>query len=155
MRAWAIAFILLVWFALPTAAVEPDEVLSDPKLEQRARALSANLRCLVCQNQSIDDSNASLARDLRILLRERLTTGDSDAEVISFLVERYGEFVLLKPRFIGHNLILWLGPLFVLVVGAGALLGAQRRRAARGASDPATDLSKEERESLKSLISDE
>ena len=102
-------------------AVAPDEVLSDPALEARARALSAELRCVVCQNQSIDDSNAPLARDLRILLRERLVAGDTDEEVKQFLVERYGTFVLLKPPFDWSTLLLWLTPLIVLV-GAGAVL---------------------------------
>src|SRR3954469_4215547 len=93
------------------SAVQPDEVLSDTVLEARARALSKELRCMVCQNQSIDDSDAPLARDLRLLVRERLQAGDSDAQVIDFLVARYGEFVLLKPRLSGHTAILWVMPL--------------------------------------------
>src|SRR5229473_7766343 len=91
-------------------AVQPDEILADQALEGRARALSKELRCMVCQNQSIDDSDAPLARDLRVLVRERLTTGDSDSQVIDFLVARYGEFVLLKPRFAWHNVVLWITP---------------------------------------------
>jgi cytochrome c-type biogenesis protein CcmH len=154
MRIWAVLAILLTLFAVPAAAVEPDEVLADPKLEQRARDLSSQLRCMVCQNQSIDDSNAALARDLRILVRERLVAGDSDAEVIDFLVDRYGEFVLLNPRFAGHTLILWLGPLVVLVLGVGALWRVQRRRAVKAEAEPAAGLSEEERKRLKSLISD-
>ena len=97
--------------------MQPDEVLSDPALEARARALSRELRCMVCQNQSIDDSDAPLARDLRLLVRERLTAGDSDAKVIDFLTARYGEFVLLKPRFSAGTALLWLAPLIALLVG--------------------------------------
>jgi cytochrome c-type biogenesis protein CcmH len=111
-------------------AVQPDEVLSDPALEARARALSKELRCLVCQNQSIDDSAAPLARDLRVLVRERLTGGDNDQQVLDFLVARYGEFVLLRPRFAWHNALLWLAPPGVLVGGALLLLLAARRRGA-------------------------
>ena len=96
-------------------AVQPDEVLADPALEARARALSKELRCLVCQNQSIDDSAAPLARDLRVLVRERLTEGDNDQQVLDFLVARYGEFVLLKPRFAWHTVLLWLRPPAVLI----------------------------------------
>jgi cytochrome c-type biogenesis protein CcmH len=109
-------------------AVQPDEVLADPGLETRARALSKELRCLVCQNQSIDDSAAPLARDLRVLVRERLTGGDSDQQVLDFLVARYGEFVLLKPRFAWHNALLWFGPPGVLIGGALVLLVTARRR---------------------------
>jgi cytochrome c-type biogenesis protein CcmH len=109
-------------------AVQPDEVLSDPALEGRARSLSKELRCLVCQNQSIDDSAAPLARDLRVLVRERLTGGDSDQQVLDFLVSRYGEFVLLKPRFAWHNALLWLTPPGVLLGGALVLLLVARRR---------------------------
>jgi cytochrome c-type biogenesis protein CcmH len=118
-------------------AVEPDEVLSDPVLEARARTLSKELRCMVCQNQSIDDSNAPLARDLRIIVRERLTAGDSDAQVLDFLVARYGEFVLLKPRLSWHTLVLWLGPPALLFGGAFALLLAAWRRKRRGLTDTA------------------
>ena len=117
-------------------AVQPDEVLADPGLETRARALSKELRCLVCQNQSIDDSAAPLARDLRVLVRERLTGGDSDQQVLDFLVDRYGEFVLLKPRFAWHNALLWFGPPGVLIGGALVLLVTARRRN-RSATAPA------------------
>ena len=109
-------------------AVQPDEVLSDPALEARARVLSKELRCMVCQNQSIDDSAAPLARDLRVLVRERLTGGDNDQQVLDFLVARYGEFVLLKPRFAWHTALLWLGPPSVLIGGALILLVIARRR---------------------------
>src|SRR3954470_16615115 len=104
--------------AAPAFAVHPDEILKDPVLEARARTLSQELRCMVCQNQSIDDSDAPLARDLRVLVRERLTAGDSDGQVIDFLVARYGEFVLLKPRVSAHTLLLWLAPFAVLVIAA-------------------------------------
>jgi len=113
-------------------AVQPDEVLSDPALETRARALSKELRCMVCQNQSIDDSAAPLARDLRVLVRERLTGGDSDQQVLDFLVARYGEFVLLKPRLAWHNARLWFGPPGLLIGGALVLLVSARRRKRAG-----------------------
>jgi cytochrome c-type biogenesis protein CcmH len=123
--------VLVVALALaapsPALAVQPDEVLTDSVLEARARALSKELRCMVCQNQSIDDSDAPLARDLRILVRERLQAGDSDAQVFDFLVARYGEFVLLKPRLSGHTALLWLMPIAVLLFGAIALVVLSRR----------------------------
>ena len=112
----------------PAAAVQPDEVLQNASLEARARALSRELRCMVCQNQSIDDSDAPLARDLRILVRERLTAGDSDTQVLDFLVARYGQFVLLRPRFESETALLWLTPVLVLAFGAlGAVLFVRRR----------------------------
>src|SRR5499426_467953 len=124
-----IVFALSLLAASQAFAVQPDEVMSDPALETRARALSKELRCMVCQNQSIDDSDAPLARDLRLLVRERLKAGDNDSQVIDFLVARYGEFVLLKPRFSAHTALLWLGPAAVLLVGAfGLFLIARRRR---------------------------
>jgi cytochrome c-type biogenesis protein CcmH len=109
-------------------AVQPDEMLADPRLEARARALSRELRCMVCQNQSIDDSDAPLARDLRVLVRERIRAGDSDPKVLDFLVARYGEFVLLRPRFEWHTALLWLTPIVILGGGAIALLVLARRR---------------------------
>jgi cytochrome c-type biogenesis protein CcmH len=114
--------------ATPALAVQPDEVLPDPALEARARALSQELRCLVCQNQSIDDSDAPLARDLRILLRERLKSGDSDKEVLDFLVARYGEFVLLRPPLGWHTALLWLTPALLVVVAMIGLFSLARRR---------------------------
>ncbi len=122
--------LLLIALAAPTAAlaVEPDEILKDPQMEARARHLSEELRCMVCQNQSIDDSAAPLARDLRLLVRERLTKGDSDRQVLNYLVARYGEFVLLKPRFELQNLLLWGLPPFALVAGMIALFMSARRR---------------------------
>jgi cytochrome c-type biogenesis protein CcmH len=112
----------------PALAVQPDEVLADPALEARARALSKELRCMVCQNQSIDDSDAPLERDLRVLVRERLTVGDSDAKVIDYLTGRYGEFVLLRPRLSWGTLLLWFAPLIALGAGAIGLVVALRRR---------------------------
>lgn len=127
-RLRAIALCLMIAASAPAFAVQPDEVLSDPALEARARALSQELRCLVCQNQSIDDSDALLARDLRILLRERLQGGDSDQQVLDYLVARYGEFVLLRPPFSWHTLALWLAPPLLLAFGALALFALGRRR---------------------------
>jgi cytochrome c-type biogenesis protein CcmH len=143
----ALAAILAV-FAAPALAVKPDEVLADPALEARARAISAHLRCLVCQNQSIDDSDADLARDLRVLVRERLMAGDTDEEVIDFIVARYGEFVLLQPRFSLQNAALWATPVVILLAGGTFLLFSTRRRRA-----PATaGLSAEEDAALQDLL---
>lgn len=124
-----LSVLLLIVFAAPAArAVQPDEVLPDANMEARARALSAELRCLVCQNQSIDDSNAPLARDLRLLVRERLKSGDSDDAVRKFVVARYGEFVLLRPPFSTSTLLLWLGPPFMLLLTLAFLLVKMRRQ---------------------------
>jgi len=114
--------------ATPVLAVEPDEILSDPTLEARARHISAGLRCLVCQNQSIDDSNAPLARDLRLLVRERLKAGDSDSQVVRFIEDRYGEFVLLRPPFNARTLVLWIAPFLVLLGAIAAATMIFRRR---------------------------
>ncbi|MGI9409631.1 MAG: cytochrome c-type biogenesis protein [Hyphomicrobiaceae bacterium] len=138
----------------PAAAVQPNEILKDPQLEERARKLSAVLRCLVCQNQSIDDSNAPLARDLRLLVRERLEAGDSDDAVMDFIVNRYGEFVLLRPRFGVHTLLLWLTPFLVLVMGVFMIRAVFRRRAAL-ATDKAAPLSEAEAKRLKSLLKED
>src|SRR5262249_16930982 len=124
MRNFARALLVLVLLGGPALAVQPDEILRDPVLEARARPLSQELRCMVCQNQSIDGSDAPLAKDLRVLVRERLTAGDSDSQVIDFLVARYGEFVLLKPRLSAHTLLLWLAPFGVLVIAAIGFLAA-------------------------------
>ena len=132
----------------PAWAVEPDEMLDDPVLEARARELSKGLRCLVCRNESIDESNADLARDLRLLVRERIVAGDSDAEVISYLTDRYGEYVLLKPRASGANLILWVAGPVMLVLGAGIALVSLRRRH----SAAAPPLSDDERRRLDELL---
>lgn len=127
-RAALAALMLLAASLVPAFAVAPDEVLKDPALEARARHLSGTLRCMVCQNQSIDDSDAPLAKDLRILVRERLVAGDSDEEVIDYLVSRYGEFVLLKPRFAWHTAILWFAPLVALLAGLAGIAAAVRKR---------------------------
>jgi cytochrome c-type biogenesis protein CcmH len=127
-RALAFIVIALSLFGAPARAVQPDEILKDPVLESRSRTLSQELRCMVCQNQSIDDSDAPLAKDLRVLVRERLTAGDSDGQVIEFLVARYGEFVLLKPRLSWHTALLWLAPFGIVLLGAWGLISLRRRR---------------------------
>lgn len=124
------ALMLSVSLALPVAAVQPDEVLADPAMEERARDISAGLRCVVCRNESIDESNAELARDLRLLVRERLVAGDSDVEVVAFIVDRYGEYILLRPTLQGANILLWVTPLLLIVLGGGLSLAYIRRRAA-------------------------
>jgi len=139
----AFAFVLT---AFPAFAVNPDEVLSDPALEARARALSAELRCMVCQNQSIDDSNAELARDLRLLVRERLKNGDSDEAVIDYVVSRYGEFVLLNPRLRGETLLLWGAPVVLFLAGATAMVLFVRRRGGKSTGTPLSDVEKAELE---------
>lgn len=149
-----IAIVALVLMAgLPSAlhAVQPDEVMHDPAQEARARTLSRELRCMVCQNQSIDDSEAPLARDLRLLVRERIAAGDSDKQVLNFLVARYGEFVLLKPPLEEHTLILWfLTPVVLIGGGAGLWLYNRKRWASR--SDDITALTPEEEERLEKLV---
>lgn len=136
-------------------AVQPDEIMADPVKEARARELSRELRCMVCQNQSIDDSEAPLARDLRLLVRERLAAGDSDAQVVDFLVARYGEFVLLKPRLEPHTLLLWLLPPLALAGGGIALWIHGRRRTRAAMAETAVSLTPEEEARLASLITDE
>jgi cytochrome c-type biogenesis protein CcmH len=138
-------------FAGPAFAVQPDEIMADPAKEARARELSRELRCMVCQNQSIDDSEAPLARDLRLLVRERIAAGDSDTQVMDFLVARYGEFVLLKPRFESHTLLLWLLPPLALV-GGGLALWAHQRRRTRTANEPG--LSAEQEARLQQLVAE-
>ena len=139
----AAAFLLT---ALPAFAVNPDEVLADPALEARARTLSAQLRCMVCQNQSIDDSNAELARDLRLLVRERLTNGDSDEAVIDYVVSRYGEFVLLNPRLRGETLLLWGAPVVLFLAGAAAMVLFVRKRGGKPTGTPLSEAEKAELE---------
>jgi cytochrome c-type biogenesis protein CcmH len=138
--------------AAPALAVEPDEILTDPTLESRARHISEGLRCLVCQNQSIDDSNAPLARDLRLLVRERLKAGDSDADVMQFVEDRYGEFVLLRPPFDMRTLLLWLAPLMVLLAAIVVALRVFRQR--RGPAPAAAALTSAEEERLRALLAD-
>jgi cytochrome c-type biogenesis protein CcmH len=155
----AILFVasIAVFSASAAYAVQPDEIMSNPVMEARARDLSRELRCMVCQNQSIDDSEAPLARDLRLLVRERIAAGDSDAQVMDFLVARYGEFVLLKPRLRPHTLLLWLLPPLALVGGGLALWGNGRRRARLAAQegDTALRLSADEEARLQKLIGGE
>ena len=151
---WLRLAVLLCAFFAPSLsfAVTPDEMLKDPAQEARARRLSQELRCMVCQNQSIDDSEAPLAHDLRVLVRQRIEAGDTDQQVLNFLVARYGEFVLLRPRLEWHTLLLWGLPPTVLVLGAAALL-LQARRRARANVQPAA-LSSEEQRRLAALIED-
>jgi cytochrome c-type biogenesis protein CcmH len=145
--------LILMLLAGPLAAVEPDEILADPALEARARDISQGLRCLVCRNESIDESHASLARDLRLLLRERLLAGDTDEEAVNFIVDRYGEYVLLTPRATGANWLLWgAGPLMLLLAGGMGLVYL-RGRARAGTQDPAA-LSAEERARLRDILGD-
>ena len=134
----------------PLFAVQPDEILADPALEARARTLSQGLRCPICQNENIDDSNAVIARDLRILLRERLLAGDSDSEAVDYIVARYGEYVLLTPEGSGANLILWLAGPLMLIAGAGIAFATIRRRGA--AKEPEPALSDEDRARLDELL---
>jgi cytochrome c-type biogenesis protein CcmH len=143
-----LALLFALW-ASSAAAVQPGERLADPMLESRARAISAGLRCLVCQNQSIDDSDAPLARDLRLLVRDRLTAGDSDAQVKDYLVARYGDFVLLRPPFQASTWFLWLTPAFVLIVGALVLV---RKRIALPADAGGQRLSGDEEERLSQIL---
>lgn len=142
---------LLLTIVMPTVAfaVNPDEMLKDPKLEARARVVSSELRCMVCQNQSIDDSEAPLAHDLRLLVRDRLVKGDTNQQVLDYLVARYGEFVLLKPRFEPQNLLLWGLPPFALIAGAIALYVNARRRQPKDAEPM---LTADERKKIASLV---
>lgn len=149
----AVLAALFLSLPVPSAAVQPDEVLADPALEERARDLSKGLRCLVCRNESIDDSNADLARDLRLLVRERLVAGDSNDEVIDFVVDRYGEFVLLKPTTTGANWLLWAaGPIMLLLGGAMGLVYLRGRARAPGKAE--ADLTQEEQDRLKRILDD-
>jgi len=149
------AVLLAVLFATtPLLAVQPDEMLSDPKLEARARALSIELRCMVCQNQSIDDSEAPLAHDLRVLVRERLKAGDSDTQVIDYLVARYGEFVLLRPRLSWHTALLWGLPPVILLGGLATLVMVARRRGAAKDLIETTNLTPAEETRLAELAFD-
>ena len=148
LRLARLAAVAIALAPLPAGAVQPDEVLSNPRLEQRARHISADLRCLVCQNQSIDDSDAPLAKDLRVLVRERLVAGETDAGVRDFVVQRYGEFVLLKPVFRLHTALLWLAPVLVFAAGAfGAFRALRRRRI-----EATTPLTAEERRALGAVL---
>ncbi len=143
--------LLLTWAALGSAyAVTPDEMLKDPSQEARARSLSAGLRCMVCQNQSIDDSDADLAHDIRVLLRERIAAGDSDDAVIKFLVARYGDFILLKPPVNAETILLWAVPFATLILGGVGILAASRRR--RASVVPPAALTEVEQRRLQQLL---
>jgi len=149
-----VTLLLLVVLAVhPAQAVEPDEVLDDPKLEQRARDISKGLRCVVCQNESIDASNADLAKDLRLLVRERLEAGDTNEEVVDYVVARYGEFVLLEPRFAPHTYALWIAPILLLLFGLALAYRVLGGRAA-GARQSPPPLSEAERARLDRLLSE-
>ena len=149
-HAWIGAVLAAMILAVPALAVEPDEILADPALEARARHLSEGLRCLVCQNQSIDDSNAPLARDLRLLVRERLKAGDTNAQVMQFVEDRYGEFVLLRPPFDARTLVLWLAPLLVLLSAIVVVVRIFRPRSAPAAAAPTLTSGEEDR--LRALL---
>ena len=144
---------MALFIALPVAAVQPDEILPDPVLEERARDISAGLRCIVCRNESIDESNAELARDLRLLVRERLVAGDTDEEVVSYVVDRYGEFVLLRPPMSGSTIALWLAAPVLLLFGLALSIVYVRRRSQAPAPVEA-ELSEEEAERLKEILRD-
>jgi cytochrome c-type biogenesis protein CcmH len=153
------SLVAVIWIAGLAAAyaVQPDEIMGDPVKESRARELSRELRCMVCQNQSIDDSEAPLARDLRLLVRERIAAGDSDAQVLDFLVARYGEFVLLKPRLKPHTLLLWLLPPLALAGGGLALWMHHRRRSKSATAEDRSlfELTADEEARLERLIAAE
>ena len=144
------------FFSSSVVAVEPDEVLDNPSLEERARQISKDLRCLVCQNESIDESDAALARDLRVLVRERLQVGDSNEEVLQFVVDRYGEFALLRPRIDGVNYVLWwFGPLFLIFSIITAITYVRKlRKISKSSNDLSAPLNDEEREKLNEIICD-
>ena len=147
-----VALLMVLALVMPALAVRPDEMLDDPALEARARTISAELRCLVCQNQSIDDSEADLARDLRVIVRERLVAGDSDPEVLDYIVARYGEYVLLRPVLAPHTLLLWIaGPAALLIGIAAVAVGVSRRR--RQTTDDTAALTDEEQAALDELRS--
>ncbi|THD53309.1 MAG: cytochrome c-type biogenesis protein CcmH [Bradyrhizobium sp.] len=151
---WSVRFLLVILALLgatPLHAVQVDEILPDPALESRARDISGELRCMVCQNQSIDDSEAPLARDLRLLVRERLKAGDSDTQVVDFMVARYGEFVLLKPRVNWHTAILWAAPLTILFIGLFAIGFSVLRRSAGTPLPEVAQLSEGERRKLNAI----
>jgi cytochrome c-type biogenesis protein CcmH len=163
-KALLMVLALAVFAPVSVLAVEPDEVLSDPALEARAREVGRVLRCLVCQNQSIDDSNADLARDMRVLVRDRIKQGDSNDQVMAYMVDRYGDFVLLNPPFKASTMVLWLGPAVIAGLGLYAVVGFYRRRKGDGAenanakdgqSPTVAPLSAAERKRLKALLKED
>lgn len=154
LRVLAAALMLALLSSIgPALAVQPDEMLDNPKLEHEAREISAGLRCLVCQNQSIDDSDAPLARDLRLIVRERLKAGDTPQQVVDFVVARYGEFILLRPRFTTKTLLLWLAPLLLLVGGGYLAFRIFRRERDRAAVAP-VPLTEDEQRRLDSILNE-
>jgi len=149
--------LMLCLLASPLWAVQPDEILPDAALEARARDISAGLRCLVCRNESIDESNAELARDLRLLVRERLVEGDTNDEVVAYIVDRYGEYVLLRPTLTGSNLVLWLAGPGMALIGLGLAFGYLRRQSRRkteAEAAPAAGLSEAEQARLREIMED-
>jgi cytochrome c-type biogenesis protein CcmH len=148
----ALALLIVLFAPAPSWAVEPDEMLSNPVLEARARAISEELRCMVCQNESIDESEAPLAHDLRVLVRQRLLAGDSDQQVIDFLVARYGEFILLKPPFSWNTIALWGAPPALLLLGAVMIVVVERRRKAAGPAAETPKLSTAEEARLAEIL---
>jgi cytochrome c-type biogenesis protein CcmH len=152
LRCGLAALALVLALSCPVRAVTPDEMLTDPALEARARGISQKLRCVVCQNQSIDDSNAPLAHDLRILVRERLTAGDTDAQATRFMVERYGNFVLLRPPFQLDTLILWFGPAVLLIIAGLGLRRYLLGQSSMPASQAAASFTPDEQERLDALV---
>ncbi len=148
----AFAMIFMMAIAQPAFAVNPDEILDDPVLEERARDLSSQIRCMTCQNQSIDDSEADLARDLRIMVRERIVAGDSNEQVLDYLVDRFGEFVLLKPRFSVSNLFLWAAPVLALLAGLYLSISVLRRRQPVAETAASRELSREEHERITKIL---
>jgi len=147
--------IVILLLSVPAFAVEPGEMLDDPKLEERAREISKDLRCVVCQNQSIDDSNAELARDMRLLVRERLKTGESNQEVLDYMVSRYGDFVLLNPPMKVKTYALWFGPAAIFLIGIGVAVLFYRRRTGAEAVQAPAPLSEDEQRRLAALLKDE
>ena len=151
-----VIFIFVIAISSSVVAVEPDEVLDNPSLEERARQISKDLRCLVCQNESIDESDAALARDLRVLVRERLQVGDSNEEVLQFVVDRYGEFALLRPRIDGVNYVLWwFGPLFLIFSIITAITYVRKlRKISKSSNDLSATLNDEERKKFNEIMGD-
>jgi len=155
MRRFALSLAALLAVSAPALAVDPSEMLKDPKLEARAQHLGKELRCLVCQNESIEDSNADLAKDLRIIVRERIAGGQSDEQVRAFVVDRYGDYVLLKPPFKASTLVLWVGPFVFFLAGLAAVVAFFRRRGVTTAPPTPTPLSAEEKRRLEALLKEE
>jgi cytochrome c-type biogenesis protein CcmH len=155
MRRLAFAALFALGLSAPALAADPSEMLKDPALEARAERLGKELRCLVCQSESIEDSNADLAKDLRIIVRERIAGGESDEQVKKFVVDRYGDYVLLKPPFKATTLVLWVGPFALLVLGLVAVWAFYRRRTGPGAPAQPAPLSEAEKRRLAALLKDE